>query len=273
MSASLPLPGRLVAARPVRALVPALARQEARRLLLHPLTLVGWAVYVLAVLGDTVLVDAGPRAAFESATSALSFFPGILLVLSANLVATRDRRAESEEMLAPLPGRPEERLQALALASLAPAVVGLVANLGLHAYLLVDGRYFVAPTPWQLLAGPVTLVGGCLFGYLLGIWVPGRSAAVVGLAALVVTAAWVDNHGDARLFGVATSWARFGSTLEAWAGLLPGSPAMHLGYLASLCVMAFAAAWVRVADRRTPAVVLGLVALGSTMACGIAQLP
>ena len=259
--------------RPVRALVPALAVQEARRLMLHPVTLAGWATYALAVVLDAVLVDAGPRAAFEGITSALSFFPGVLLILAANLVATRDRRAESGEMLAPLPGRAEERLQALALASLVPAAVGLAANVALYAYFLADHRFVVAPSAWLVLAGPVTLVGACMFGYLLGTWVPGRSAAVVGVVVLVLVAAWLDNRGDARLFGLATTWARWGSTNEAWAGVLPGSPALHLGYLVSLCALAFAASWVRVADRRTPAVVLGLAAVVAAAVLGLAQLP
>jgi hypothetical protein len=256
MSASLPLPGRLVAARPVRALVPALARQEARRLLLHPLTLVGFAVF-LVIATTTVFQDQGPRPAYETTNMGLTFFPGLLLVLAANLVATRDRRADSEELLAPLPGRAEERLLAQALASLAPAAAGLAGVLALHAGYLAGDRYVGVPTPW----------------HLLGIWVPGRSAAVVGLAALVVTAAWVDNHGDARLFGVATSWARWGLYTEDWAGVVAGSPPLHVGYLLSLCATALAAAWVRVADRRAPSVVLGLVALGSAVAFGIAQLP
>jgi hypothetical protein len=272
MSASLPLPGRLVAARPVRALVPALARQEARRLLLHPLTLIGFAVF-LVIATTTVFQDQGPRPAYETTNMGLTFFPGLLLVLAANLVATRDRRADSEELLAPLPGRAEERLLAQALASLAPAATGLVGVLALHAWYVADERYVESPTPWHLVAGPVTLVGACLFGLMLGVWLPVRAAGVIGLVALVVVNVWLDNTADHRLLGAATSWARWGLYTEDWAGVVAGSPPLHVGYLLSLCAMALAAAWVRVADRRAPSVVLGLVALGSAVACGIAQLP
>ena len=263
---------RLVTARPVRSLVPALARQEARRLMLHPLTLVGFAIFAVNA-GATLLTDQGPRSAFETTNMVLTFYPGVLLVLAANLVATRDHRAESDELLAPLPGRAEERFLAQALASLAPATAGLVGVLALHAgYLAVD-RYVVAPAPWYLLAGPVTLLGACLFGAMLGVWLPGRAAGVVGLVVLVVATAWLDSTTGYRPLGVAVSWVRWGDYPEQWAGVLPGSPAFHVGYLLSLCAMAFAAAWIRVADRRGPAVVLGVVALGAAVVCGIAQLP
>ena len=263
---------RPLTAPPVRSLVPALAVQEARRLLLHPVTLLGFAIFAFnAVM--TLLGDYGPRSAFETTCMVLTFYPGVLLILSANLVTTRDRRAESDELLAPLPGRPEERLLAKALASLAPASVGLVLLLALHAGYLATDRYVVTPTGWHLLAGPATLVGACLFGTMLGVWLPARGTAVVGLVAMVVAAVWLDGSGDARLLGPAVGWARWGAFAEQWAGVYPGSAALHLGYLVSLCAMAFAAAWVRVADRRTPAVVVGLVALGSAAVLGTAQLP
>lgn len=272
MSAAVTAP-RLVTAPPVRSLVPVLARQEARRLLLHPITLFGFATYFLSGLVSGVLSDDGPRAAFEMTTTLLTFFPGVLLILSANLVATRDRRADSDELLAPLPGRAEERFKAQALASLAPAGVALLPALALHAYYLADDRYVVAPTVWHLLAGPVTIVGACLFGIMLGLWIPVRGAAVVGLVALVVANAWLDNEPSGRLFGLSTTWAVWGPTGDQWAGLHPGSATWHLGYLVSLCALAVAAAWLRVADRRTPPVVLGLVALGTTVLTGILQWP
>ncbi|HQR25887.1 MAG TPA: hypothetical protein PLP61_02505 [Nocardioides sp.] len=264
---------RLVTAPPVRSLVPVLARQEARRLMLHPITLIGFALYLIILLESGVLSEDGPRAAFETTTTLLTFFPGVLLILSANLVATRDRRADADELLAPLPGRAEERFKALALAALAPAGAALVPALALHASYLADDRYVVAPTVWHLLAGPVTLVGACLFGILLGLWVPARGAAVVGLVAMVVANAWLDNQSSGQLLGLATTWAAWGPTADQWAGLVPGSAAWHLGYLVSLCALAVAAAWVRVADRRTPPVVLGLVALTAAVLTGTMQWP
>ena len=263
---------RLVTAAPSRSVVPALALQEARRLLRHPLTVLGFAVFAFnAVL--TVFEDYGPRSAFETVNLILTFYPGMLLVLAANLVATRDVRAGAGEVLGPLPAREEERVKALALASLAPALVGLLSVLALHAAYLALDRYFVAPGLWHMVSGPVTLVGACLFGLMLGVWAPARTAGLVGAVALIAASVWVDGRGDGHLFGTAVSWARWGMYADDWGGIYAGSPAWHVGYLVALCLMAFAAAWVRVASRRTTPVVLGLSALAAAVLTGLAQLP
>ncbi len=162
---------------------------------------------------------------------------------------------------------------ALALASLGPALIGLTTVLGLHAVYLLDDRYVVAPAVWHILAGPVTLVGACLFGTMLGVWAPARTVAVVGLVALIAANVYVDGQGSGHLFGAAMSWARWGLFADDWAGLYPGSPGWHVAYLAALCGMAFAAAWLRVANRRTPPLVLGLLALVAAGGTGWAQLP
>jgi hypothetical protein len=257
---------------PVPSLVPVLALQEARRLLLHPLTLFGFAVFAFnAVL--TVVGDHGPRSAFETINLVLTFYPGLMLVLAANLVASRDHRAGSDEVLGSLPGRPEDRVLALALASLSPAAVGLLGVLALHAVYLARDHYVVAPGFWHMVAGPVTLVGACLFGLMLAVWAPARSLGLVGLVVLVAACVYLDGNGDAQFFGAAMGWARWGLFPEQWAGVQEGSPMWHICYLVSLSLLALAAAWVRVAGRRTPAVALGLGALAAAVATGIAQLP
>jgi hypothetical protein len=263
---------RPVTSAPVRAVVPALAVQEARRLLLHPLTLLGFAVFAFNA-AVTLVDDQGPRSAFETVNLVLTFYPGLLLVLAANLVGSRDHRAGSDEVLGPLPGRAEERLLAQALASLAPALVGLVAVLALHVGYLAGDRYVVSPGIWHVVAGPVTLVGACLFGLMLAVWTRARSLGLIGLVVLVGLCVYLDNQEGAHLFGAAVSWARWGMFPDEWAGVYDGSPMWHVGYLLSLSALALAAAWVRVADRRTPPVVLGVAALVAVMATGLAQLP
>ena len=264
--------GRPGTAAPVRAVVPALALQEARRLLLHPLTVLGFAVFAFNAV-VTFVEDQGPRSAFETVNLVVTFYPGLMLVLAANLVGSRDHRAGSAEVLGPLPGRPEERVLAVALASLAPAFVGLLAVLGLHAGYLAEDRYAVAPGFWHIVAGAVTLVGASLFGLMLAVWAPARSVGLVGLVALVAACVYLDGRGDAHLFSASTSWARWGLYAGQWAGVYDGSPMWHVGYLASLCLLALAAAWFRVADRRTRPVVLGLCGLAAAGVTGIAQLP
>jgi hypothetical protein len=260
----------------VRSIVPVLARAEARRLLLHPITLLGFAVYVVAT-ASTVVADQGPRSAFETVALVQSFYPGTMLVLSGAMLATRDLRAGSVEVLGPLPGRAEERVKALLLAALAPALVGLVLTVGLHAVYLGLDRYArlpeAVPGVWHMLGGPVTLLGATLFGVMVGVWLPSRVAAVLGLVALVVYNLALDSRGEYQLLGMAVGWARWGLYADVWAGVVDGSPALHVVYLLALCGMAAAAAWVRVAERRTAPVVVGLVALAVAVAAGIGQLP
>lgn len=275
MSAAAAVP-RLLSAPPARAVVPVLALHEARRLLRHPFTLVGFAVYVIAT-GSTVAADYGPRSAFETVSMVQTFYPGMLLILAGTMLATRDQRAGSLEVLGPLPGRAEERVKAMALAALAPALVGLVLTVVLHVVYLALDRYSAAsgavPGVWHILGGPVTLVGASLFGIMLGVWAPSRVTAVLGLVAMVVANLWLDGQGDLRLLSASVGWAEWGLYAEQWAGLVAGSPALHVGYLLSLCGMAAAAAWVRVAHRRTAPVVLGLTALAAAVLTGVGQLP
>ena len=97
-AASAPVaPPRLVTAAPVRSLVPVLALQEARRLMRHPVTVLGFAIYVVATV-STVIVDQGPRSAFETVGMVLTFYPGVLMILAGTLLATRDLRAGSGEV-------------------------------------------------------------------------------------------------------------------------------------------------------------------------------
>lgn len=269
-------PVRVVAAPPVSSVVPVLALREARRLLLHPFTLLGFAVYLVATVA-TVISDQGPRSAFETVAMVQSFYPGMMLILSGTMLATRDLRAGSSEVLGPLPGRAEERVKALLLAALAPALVGLLLTVALHVVYLGLDRYAAVPDGvpglWHMLGGPVTLLGATMFGVMIGVWLPSRVTAVLGLVALVVYNLALDGRGDYQLLGMAVGWARWGLYADSWAGVVGGSPMLHVVYLLALCGLAAAAAWVRVAERRTAAVVAGLVALVVAVAAGIGQLP
>ena len=269
-------PVRLVAASPVRSVVPVLALAEARRLLLHPFSLLGIAVYLVATV-STDVADQGPRSAFETVAMVQSFYPGTMLVLAGTMLATRDLRAGSSEVLGPLPGRAEERVKALLLAAAAPALVGLALTAALHAVYLGLDRYAAVPEGvpglWHMLGGPVTMLGATMFGVMVGVWVPSRVTAVLGLVVLVVYNLALDSRGEYRLLGMAVSWAEWGLYADAWAGVMEGSPGLHVGYLLALCGMAAAAAWVRVADRRTAPVVTGLVSVAVAVAAGIGQLP
>ena len=263
---------RVATAPPSRTVVPALAVQEARRLVLHPLMLLGFGIW-LANAVRAVFVDGGPREAFETISSMLSFYPGIFTILLGGLVATRDRRAESREILAPLPGRPQERLLALVPAAAALALVGLALQLLLHGYFLLDERYVVPPGVGHLLQGPVNLMGGTLLGVMVGTWAPARASAVITMVLMVAANVYLGAQVGYAVFGPMMTWTRWGETNGFWAGTVDGSPGWHVVYLLGLTGLAASAGLLRVADRRTPVVAGGLLALAAAVVGGLGQLP
>ncbi|MBA2446154.1 MAG: hypothetical protein H0V49_12605 [Nocardioidaceae bacterium] len=267
-------PTRLITARPAAAVVPALAQQEARRLLRHPLMMLGFAFFV-GTAGVSLFTDNPATAAFSMVDAMPSFYPGVFAILAASLTASRDHRAGSDELVAPLPGRAFERVLALCLASVAPALLMLIFVLLLHAGYVSQGVYVDTPNVWHLTQGAVTVLGGCLFGVMVGTWAPTRSAALFALVLMVIANLWVNaGGGPHELFGLSMGWGQWGSPDgRVWGGLAPGSPMGHVVYLLGLCGMAATAALLRVADRRTPVVVAGFVSVALAVAGGIGQLP
>lgn len=264
----------LPSAPPVGPVVPALACHEAVRLLRHPFMLTGFGLYVM-VTGYSVVDDAPATTAFSLIDSFPSFYPGIFTILAGSLVASRDHRAGTAELLSPLPGRALERVLALCLACLAPAALILALTLGLHAVYLHQGVYVEEPGLAHLSQGAVTVLGGSLFGVMVGTWAPTRSAALVALVVMVFANVWVQaDEGPENLLGLSISWGEWGSTDgRIWGGLAPGSPGWHVAYLLGLCGLAACAALLRVASRRTPVILAAVASLTVTVAGGIGQLP
>lgn len=260
-------------AAPTPALVVPLALAEARRLLRHPVTLVGFALWLTMALG-TVLGHPTPLETFEAVGSNLSWFPGLPMVLAAYLVATREHRAGTLDVLAALPARAEQRVQALCLATLALLPLGLVANLGVYAVLRAQGAFAEVPPPVHLVQGPLTLVGAALVGVLLGTWAPTPVAPALGIVTLVGAHMALPTPSPQQLFGTTVFWADWGDYGgELWVGYVPGSPAAHLVYVTGLCGLAATAALLRVAREPGRAVSLGLVSLVLVVVGGLAQLP
>lgn len=264
-----------VSARPVapaRAVAPTLAVVEARRLVRHPVMVGGFAVWIAIAL-DTVIRGTHVVGVYETVTGALSFWPGVPAIVAAHMVATRDRRAGSLDLLDTLPGRAQERVRALCLAALAPALLGLVLNVALAGWLLADGAFAQAPGVWHVLQGPLTVLGACLLGIMLGVWAPNLLAPVLTLVALVVFNLAVSERDPERLFGPAMFWVDWGPhDGTVWVGLHDGSPFGHVLYLLGLCGLAAAAAMLRVSrERRVWA--FAWLALGLTVLGGWVQLP
>lgn len=262
------------AAAPVRSVVPVLAGQEARRLLRHPLMLAGFGLFVLTIVVD-LFEETAATTAFSMIDSTPSFYPGVFAILAASLVASRDHRAQTGELLSPLPGRALDRVLALCLACLAPAVLTLVLVLVLHSSYLLQGVYVDAPGLGHLTQGAVTVLGGSLFGVMVGTWSPTRSAALLAVMLMVIANVWLNgDEGSKNLFGLMISWSVWGSADgTVWGGLRAGSPEWHVVYLLGLCVLAACAALLRVAHRRTPVFVASVASLALAVAGGIGQLP
>lgn len=252
-----------------------LARLEVRRILLHPITLLGWAVLAFNLVAS-LTTDYGPRHAHELVDTLMTFYPGVMLILVGNLVATRDHRAGSLETLAALPLRARERTAAQLVAALSTAVVGLVVVLVVHLLNLGLDRYdgHQEPGVGQLLQGPVSLVGAVALGVMVGRWTTARMAIVLVVVGMVAVNVWLGaQEGTYAYFGPMMGWARWGAYAEAWGGLFGGSPAWRLGYLVGLCVLAGLGAMLTVVRRPQRVVLAGLVVLVATAACGALMLP
>lgn len=255
-----------------RSTVPVLARQEALRLLRHPIMLVGLVLYALSAVVNVLAPD-DPVRAFGLVDTTPTIVPGLFALLAGSLVASRDHRAGTRELLAPLPGRAGERVASLCLACVAPAVVALLLVLALHAVQLQQGLYVETPGPAQLVQGAVTVLGGGLFGVMVGVWAPSRSAALLAVVLMVVANLLVSAEGGPHdLFSLMVEWAVY-EPAGGWAGLRDGSPTWHVLYLLGLCGLAACAALLRVAHRRTQVLLAAVACLTVAVAGGIGQLP
>jgi len=262
------------AAAPVGSVVPVLAQREAWRLMRHPFMVVGFALYVLTT-GVSVFSDPAAAPTFSLIDSFPSFYPGVFTILAGSLVASRDHRAGTGELLAPLPGRAFERVLALCLACLAPALVLQILVLALHTVYLQQGVYVDEPGTAHLTQGAVTVLGGSLFGVMVGTWAPTRSAALLALVAMVFANFWLNaDEGPENLLGLSVGWGEWGSSDgQVWGGFVPGSPTWHVVYLLGLCGLAACAALLRVAHRRTPVLLAAVASLALAVAGALWQLP
>jgi hypothetical protein len=258
---------------PVPTLVPALALLEARRLLLHPIMAAAFALW-LVVCADTLLGGVDVVGAFETVTGSLSFWPGLPAVVVGHMVATRDRRAGTLDLLSTVPGQAESRVRALCLAALAPALLGLALNIGLVGLLAAQDAFAVTPGVWHVVQAPVTILGACLLGIMIGVWAPSMFAPLLAMVALVAFNLRVSEDPELRLFGPAVFWADWGPfDGSVWVGLHPGSPSGHVLYLLGLCGLAATTALLRVTSRRGPVAVLAGLALALTVLGAMVQQP
>lgn len=268
MTAVAALPG-------VRPLPPVLvlAGREGRRIALHPLTLLGlafWTVGVVNLSGD------GPRDAFEIVNAGMTSFIGVPVYFAANLVASRDRRARSGELLAPHPVTERMRLHALLLAAFVPALAALALVQLTFTVQRSLGHFLVEPTFWHLASGPATVLGAALLGIQVSRWFPVPGAAAVVMVAIFAWNVFTSNSGDRWApLGTFHTWARWDESgrSSVWAGLTPGSPGWHVAYLLGLCAMAATGALLPGAASKRRVLAAGAALTVLTAGFAIAQLP
>ena len=260
-------------ARPAAAGLPVpvvLGLQEGRRIVLHPVALAGAALMTVLVL---VVGDNGSRDAFEVVSTGPTFFYGVFTYFAANLVASRDRRAHSGELLAGLPSARSARVAGLCLAALVPAALCAAFVAAVHAANLLRGLYVVVPDVWHLAQAPLTVLGGALLGIMVARWTSVPGVALLVMIAMVLCNAWISEH-DAQVqpLGTYVSWATW-APHPHWAGMEPGSPAWHVAYLLALCAMAACGAFLRETGRPWRVLGLGAVLTGLAVVPAVAQLP
>ena len=254
--------------------VAVLARQEARRLLRHPIVLAGFGWWLVVVAGSQVR-DSFVVQRFESVTDAFSFLPGVPCILVGHLMATRDARAGSLPLLDALPVRAEQRIRALCLAALAPAALAGVLNGGLTLYFHLAFGFPDAPDAWQVLQAPLTVAGGTILGVMLGVWAPSRATPMLAMVVMVAVNVWLAGRPHpVPMFGPMFAWADWGPTDGSiWWAMFPGSTLAHFVYLCGLCAMAATAAVLPLSRHRGRALAACACALALTAAAGWAQLP
>ena len=257
--ASRPLPVPLV-----------LGLQEGRRIVLHPVALAGSALMTVLVL---VVGDNGSRDAFEVVSTGPTFFYGVFTYFAAHLVASRDRRAHSGELLAATPSPPSARVAGLCVAALVPTALCAAFVAAVHVSSIVRGLYVVVPDIWHLAQGPLTVLGAALLGTMVARWTSIPGVALLVMLAMIAFNMWVSEHDQpVQTLGTYVSWATWAQHPD-WAGMEPGSPAWHVAYLAALCGMAACGSFLRETARPWRVVGLGAVLTALAVVSGVAQLP
>ncbi len=216
--------------------VVALARIEARRILLHPAFLGSMGLFTLFVFA----VVGGGGSAMQPGMLALGLGVGIAAggLLSTNLAAQRARRDHVLEQYGSLPSPPEARTAGvLAGALLGPVLISAVASVAGAVLLRSDeniGKYVDLALGVQF---PLMVAALCAIGSGTARWIPGPITAPIVLVAHIMTpivwaAPWIlPTESHARM-----EW--------------------HFAYVVSLIVFWCALSFLR--DRRT--VVRGLIA-------------
>lgn len=242
----------------------ALARVEGRRMLTHPLFVLGMALAVgLSLLSLRAAgIDSGGNRLFVLAGGCFSSFGAIWMFLATCLAASRERRDSAEDLYAAAPVTAALRTQAaimsLAWAGLAASVLTAVMTVvlaGVDGVVVIEGEPY-ALRPLELAQGPLYLMMVGAFGVLVGSWARRTYPAALGALVLFLPpAVWLP-------------WIVFGEVgpqVGPIVWLDDASLGWHLPGLAGLAALAIAGALAR-HDRRPRVALLAIVGLAAAVA-------
>jgi hypothetical protein len=262
-----------------RSAVLALARVEGRRLLRHPITVVAVLFLVGIWVSGWFTNEANQYPVLQDADRdtqlGMMLLVGGAALVAGNLAVLRAHRhgttALSDVLVLPERLRTAAHLLAvLPLGVLAAALT--VARIGVLSLAPAAGR----PNPYELVAGPATVLLLGAFGVLLGRLT--RSAIVAPLTLLAVLAVLIVVPLLAPTPGSPARWfqpvvpegdAAFVMPAPVYLMARPAGP--HLVYLAGLTALVAVAALVRGGLRTARTTIAAVVALAVTVAGGIAQ--
>ncbi|MGH8870879.1 MAG: hypothetical protein ACRDWS_02780 [Acidimicrobiia bacterium] len=202
MSVTLSAP--VVQQAPARQVARQLARVEARRVALHPATLLGlalaiWAMWGLNRGGAPVLSRAGAN---TSLPLALIGAGGLIAVSE---VAVRMWKTEQSEAMDIAPASPRTRTVALLGAAVTPVLLAVVLQLTVLGLMILD-RPVTTLDWWDALAGPATVALLTGAGVAAGRWAPSRFTGPLMLIALVGESIYVSTYQINQSYGQWVRW-------------------------------------------------------------------
>ncbi len=249
-----------------------IALVEARRLLTHPLVLLGAALYCAVLV---VSSSEGAGSGYGGLVTGQTFFVGVFTYFAANLVATRPQRHHCLEQHDSLPAPAVARTAGVCLAALAPALLSTALVLATMAW-FASGRVDLPqwPSLGELAAPPLTVLGAALLGTMVGRWLPFPMAPALVMIGVVALTLFLSEGADDR-YGMLSPFVSFSiySPDGSWVGRIAGSPGWHAVYLAALCGMAAAGALLRDARRWIVPLIAGAALTGVAVVAGLVQLP
>jgi len=248
---------------------------------MHPVVVAGvvlsvaWAA--IPAVRDSPYVSQAPGTPFNvyiGLVTLPSFLLGPLTLFATSLLASRERRAGTTEILAAVPASARTQTLGLLIAPAGPAALAAVVAAAqvavFRAFGLVPSRW---PTIEELAIHPTMVLGGGMLGVAVARWlpVPGGTALIMFL--LVAT------YPAGAALG-RDSWMSFAplmdlATTEDFQHVtyFPGSVAWHVAYLLCLDAMAAIAALLATPGPKRGLLTIGAGAALAAAAAGWAQLP